>query len=256
MGPVPVAGVARGELSSTGFRDGRSLAAILEVGFHPQDGGRRYHRRMTQPVVWQTQMDAVLARFADDHPFGYGNVRLEPAGVELDVLVAETREQKALGMTGREFAPWDGMVFIEPVSTTARWHMGGVTEPIVLALFDDDGRFVWRGEMVPGQVDETVPERPFRYALELPAGLEAASMNLEEARLVVEARSFSDKERQDLAKEGHAMPDGSFPIVTPADLKNAIQAYGRAGDKAAAKRHIIKRARQLGKTDMLPEGWA
>ena len=51
------------------------------------------------------------------------------------------------------------------------------------------------------------------------------------------------------------MDDGSYPIHDKADLKRAIQAYGRAKDKAATKRHIIKRARALGATDMLPEGW-
>lgn len=70
------------------------------------------------------------------------------------------------------------------------------------------------------------------------------------------ARSFSTKERQRLAKSGQALPDGSYPIVTKQDLQNAIQAYGRASNKAAAKRHIIKRAKALGQTAMLPEDWA
>jgi len=70
------------------------------------------------------------------------------------------------------------------------------------------------------------------------------------------ARSFSTKEREQLAKSGQALPDGSYPIVTKQDLRNAIQAYGRASNKARAKRHIIKRARALGATSMLPDDWA
>lgn len=70
------------------------------------------------------------------------------------------------------------------------------------------------------------------------------------------ARSFSKDQRDKLAKSGKAMSDGSFPIVNKQDLKNAIQAYGRASNKAAAKRHIIKRARALGATGMLPDDWA
>lgn len=68
-------------------------------------------------------------------------------------------------------------------------------------------------------------------------------------------REFSKDRRDDLASKGHALPDGSFPIVTKGDLSNAIQAFGRAKDKDRARRHIIKRARALGATDMLPDNW-
>ena len=68
-------------------------------------------------------------------------------------------------------------------------------------------------------------------------------------------RDFTAKRRRDLAKKGMALPDGSFPIVTVGDLRNAIQAFGRAKNKSAARRHIIKRARVLGRTDLLPDGW-
>lgn len=70
-----------------------------------------------------------------------------------------------------------------------------------------------------------------------------------------DARDFSREKRKQLAQEGKALPDGSFPIVTVGDLRNAIQALGRASDKDKARRHIIKRARALRKTDMLPDDW-
>lgn len=68
-------------------------------------------------------------------------------------------------------------------------------------------------------------------------------------------RAFSPEKRRDLAKGGMALPDGSFPIVTEGDLKNAIMAFGRAKNRAAAKRHIMKRARALKRTDLIPEKW-
>ena len=68
-------------------------------------------------------------------------------------------------------------------------------------------------------------------------------------------RAFSPEKRKDLAKQGMALPDGSFPIVTEEDLKNAIMAFGRAKSKAAAKRHIMKRARALKRNDLIPENW-
>lgn len=68
-------------------------------------------------------------------------------------------------------------------------------------------------------------------------------------------REFSADERKAAAKDATALPDGSFPIKTAADLDNAIRAYGRAKDKAAAKAHIIKRAKALGASDKIPAAW-
>lgn len=68
-------------------------------------------------------------------------------------------------------------------------------------------------------------------------------------------RQFSAGERGKAADEGAALPDGSFPIKTAGDLKNAIQALGRAKDKEAAKAHIKKRAKALGAEDSLPDSW-
>lgn len=69
------------------------------------------------------------------------------------------------------------------------------------------------------------------------------------------AREYSQEERERLAKKGHALPDGSYPIVDREDLENAIQAIGRAKDPDKAKAHIKKRARELGLTELIPEGW-
>jgi hypothetical protein len=66
---------------------------------------------------------------------------------------------------------------------------------------------------------------------------------------------FSSNERKKLALNKEAMPDGSYPIRNSADLKNAIQAYGRASDKPAVKEWIKKRAIELGLSDLIPEDW-
>ena len=74
---------------------------------------------------------------------------------------------------------------------------------------------------------------------------------------ISEFADVSEDERKALAKEGKALPDGSYPIRNVDDLKNAIKAYGRSkpGDRAKVRRHIIKRARQLKQGDMIPENW-
>ena len=68
-------------------------------------------------------------------------------------------------------------------------------------------------------------------------------------------QEFSAEERERLAESGAAMSDGSFPIRNASDLRNAIQAFGRANadDRAAVARHIQRRARALNLTDQLPE---
>ena len=63
------------------------------------------------------------------------------------------------------------------------------------------------------------------------------------------------EERRELAAKGQALPDGSFPIRNEADLKDAIQSYGRAKDKGEAKRWIKRRARELDAESELPEDW-
>jgi len=68
-------------------------------------------------------------------------------------------------------------------------------------------------------------------------------------------REFSTEERDKAAESGAALPDGSFPIKSVGDLKNAVKAYGRAKDKEKAKAHIIARAKALGATDELPDDW-
>lgn len=71
----------------------------------------------------------------------------------------------------------------------------------------------------------------------------------------MDKREFSGKTRERMAESGTAMPDGSFPIANRNDLMNAIRSVGRAKNYAAAKEHIVSRARALGLIDMLPEDW-
>lgn len=66
---------------------------------------------------------------------------------------------------------------------------------------------------------------------------------------------FTAAQRKQLAKEGKAMPDGSYPIRNVTDLRNAIMDFGRGGSDPAVKRHIIKRARALGALDAIPDSW-
>ena len=81
------------------------------------------------------------------------------------------------------------------------------------------------------------------------------SDELEEDDDMLEKRDYSASARRRMAQSGEAMKDGSFPIANETDLQNAIQSVGRAANYEAARRHIIRRARALGLTAMLPEEW-
>ena len=69
------------------------------------------------------------------------------------------------------------------------------------------------------------------------------------------SRDVSPEERKKLAGKNQAMPDGSYPIASVQDLRNAIQAIGRAKDPAAVKAHIKARARALGHPELIPDNW-
>jgi hypothetical protein len=83
---------------------------------------------------------------------------------------------------------------------------------------------------------------------------EAEEIEAEAAEIALK-RAYTEESRMEMAKKGTAMSDGSYPIKDVADLRNAIQAYGRAKDKNATKAHIIKRAMALGAEDLIPENW-
>lgn len=62
--------------------------------------------------------------------------------------------------------------------------------------------------------------------------------------------------RSDMADEGHAMPDGSYPIGNASDLKNAIHAVGRGNaDHDSIRKFIMKRAKELDLMDLIPDNW-
>jgi uncharacterized membrane protein YkoI len=84
---------------------------------------------------------------------------------------------------------------------------------------------------------------------------EAEDIDAEVADLALK-RMYDEETRDKMAESGEALPDGSYPIADEDDLKNAIQAYGRAKDKEAAKAHIMKRAAALELEELIPEEWS
>lgn len=56
------------------------------------------------------------------------------------------------------------------------------------------------------------------------------------------AREYSEAERARLARDGHALPDGSYPMPDCAAVGDAIYAYGRAPEShRPALRRLIRK---------------
>jgi hypothetical protein len=90
---------------------------------------------------------------------------------------------------------------------------------------------------------------------ELQARVASLKSKVDEAK--TEFAYISRDDREKLAKKGHALPDGSYPIRNVEDLKNAIQAYGRSkkSDRADVRKHIMKRAHQLNFRHLIPDSF-
>lgn len=61
-----------------------------------------------------------------------------------------------------------------------------------------------------------------------------------------EAADLKQAERMKLAKMGHALPDGSFPIRNADELHKAMDRAHQGNNEGAAKALIRKRAKELG----------
>jgi hypothetical protein len=91
-----------------------------------------------------------------------------------------------------------------------------------------------------------------------------ATLTMEQEFDVLVHFTPTQDQRKALAKTGAAMPDGSFYIRNRSDLSNAISAVGRATPNASesetarrnsVRRHIIKRAKALNLSNMIPDTW-
>lgn len=82
---------------------------------------------------------------------------------------------------------------------------------------------------------------------------EAVAADLREAK-------YSADQLRDMLAKGHAIHNDngepSYPIADEEDLRKAIRAVGRGGkDHDKVRAYIIRRAKALGKSDMLPDNW-
>jgi peptidoglycan hydrolase-like protein with peptidoglycan-binding domain/phage head maturation protease len=112
-----------------------------------------------------------------------------------------------------------------------------------------------RPDLIPDGWKKTRGKSADGWAVEL---MTAA---LDEVAAVVDGleskREFSAEQRRRAAKDDAALPDGSYPIRSEQDLRNAVSAYGRAKpeDRAKVRAHIMRRARAIGHPELIPDDW-
>lgn len=109
----------------------------------------------------------------------------------------------------------------------------------------------------PAQIAAFIHAAAVRKAEEPPAeDPEAAGIAkaVAEYEQVIKAK-YSAADRKAMA--GHeAMEDGSYPVKDEADLTAAIRAVGHGGaDHDSIRRHVIARAKALGKSSEIPDNW-
>lgn len=120
----------------------------------------------TEQSTFQTQMQQLQDSFVEAHPFTTTQVRLDPPGMDLNVLVASTLEQRARGLIGLSLGDFDGMLFVQPVISPAVFHMQGVDQSLLLVSFAEDGNYLNSMVMHPNS-GQRYELQDFKYALEL-----------------------------------------------------------------------------------------
>lgn len=68
---------------------------------------------------------------------------------------------------------------------------------------------------------------------------------------------YSEEERAAMAMSGEAMKNGAFPIKNATDVERAIANFKTPGphQTTEAKKHILRRATELGALHLIPDDW-
>ena len=141
-----------------------------------------------------------------------------------------------------------GLLLVRSVKTfrtVSYWNTIGMSTVGILMVYGGVKAFQMKGSKDTEKATSAIKEDVTKVIAEVGETTEVA------------AAEFTQNQRERLAKKGHALKDGSFPIRNKSDLKNAIKTWGLAkkSNKAKAKKFIKLRAKQLNATELLPSTW-
>jgi hypothetical protein len=176
--------------------------------------------------------------------------------------IREMHQPKAIGLgvelVRKDNAHWLRSRIIEPVAArltkegVLRAYSVGISRPKIDYARNPKAR---GGTIVDGEfVEVSLVDRPANASCKVEVVKLAKNGDAEFTDIVSKMdeaectkKDYSHEERMRLAREGKALPDGSYPIDDAEDLHNAaILARSGHGDVAAAKRLIARRAKELG----------
>lgn len=147
---------------------------------------------------------------------------------------------------------WNTYAIVDPLDTGAVLNVIRLRPGPVMERYDKGGTWV---PDPPVLASLTGLDPPPLVELDAPTLTDVLKQVDSTAATPTTAAGLDAKSRQKAADKGTARPDGSFPIRNRDELSKAVHALGRAQDKDATKRHIIKRARALNAVSALPEDW-
>jgi len=123
-------------------------------------------------------------------PTGFLRIATGTGTAELRVRIADTPEARERGLMGvRRLEPDEGMAFVFPGPTTARFWMKDTLIPLSIAFWGPGGRVLSVQEMLPCRADPCPlysPGQPFTGAVEAPQGFFAGVDAGPGARVVLE----------------------------------------------------------------------
>jgi uncharacterized membrane protein (UPF0127 family) len=98
-------------------------------------------------------------------------VKLQSGMYLLDVQVAQTPEQRAIGLMNRQSMPeHEGMLFVFERSDTQCFWMKNTLLPLSAAFIDNNGNIVNIEDMKPQSLDAHCSARPVKFVLEMQQG--------------------------------------------------------------------------------------
>lgn len=155
---------------------------------------------------WEHGMEILAAALDDEHPFRSTVVKLGEH--ELEVMVADTTETRARGMSGRGWGASGGMLFVHERQVTADFHMRDVGVDIALLCFDADGLLVaWRSMLAGDETRRYPISEPFTYALEVPLEWAVEHKVWESADFLVVAQ-VAPADQRSKSKANYRVSDG------------------------------------------------
>ncbi len=116
-------------------------------------------------------LSAATASAQDTPQTTLPRIKLQAGMHQLDVQVAQTPEQRSVGLMFRaEMPTHEGMLFVFEQPTVQCFWMKNTLLPLTAAFVADDGTIVNLADMKPQTTDSHCSTKPVRFVLEMNQG--------------------------------------------------------------------------------------